>query len=113
MQPFWGIVIHMMMSAAAGMVFGLFAHCMSAVIALVVGLIYGVLIWAVMTWLVLPIVNQVMLDRVMIAPSWWFAFHLIFGAMLLLTPALVSAFGRDRSSARRNASGRDVSTHPA
>lgn len=87
-----GLLIHMVMSAAAGILFALVAYRLSTMTSLLVGMVYGVLVWAVMTWLALPLVNQVMLDRVMVMPNWWFVYHLIFGGMLIVVPGLVNAF---------------------
>jgi hypothetical protein len=38
-------------------------------------------VWAVMTYIGLPIVNTTMQARVALMPGWWFFAHLIFGAV--------------------------------
>ncbi len=93
-----GILIHLTVAGVAGLLFGLvLGNRLNAGGALVMGAIYGVAIWALTTWGVLPVLNPVMLDRQMVAPGWWFGYHLIFGATLFLMPLLTQAFGRSGS----------------
>lgn len=89
-----GMMIHMISSMMMGAAFGLiFVRIRSAGVALIVGMIYGAVIWALMTYLVMPMLNPTMSVRVALIPMWWFIYHLIFGAMLLFTPILARAFG--------------------
>ncbi|MDQ6801528.1 MAG: hypothetical protein M3041_11885 [Acidobacteriota bacterium] len=89
-----GLLTHMVMSAALGMLFVAIGNRLGAGASLVVGALYAVGVWAVNTWLVLPWLNRVMLDRQMVAPGWWLAYHLIFGCMLFLVPLFVRWFGQ-------------------
>lgn len=87
-----GVLTHLVVSAIYGMIFGLFVGRKTLVgSAFVSGLVYGVVIWAFMTWVILPLVNEVMLERVELQPWWWFAYHLVYGGLLLLTPPLAEA----------------------
>lgn len=89
-----GLIIHMMMSAGFGALFGVIGGARVSVgAAFGLGLLYGVLVWAVMTYIGLPLVNEVMRERVAMQPVWWFVYHLIFGGVLLLTPPLARALG--------------------
>lgn len=99
-----GIIIHLIVGAVAGLVLGLLAgNRLNVLTALIAGLVWGVVIWAVNTWIILPLVNQVMLDRVMTAPVWWLVYHLVFGGLLLLIPPLVRAFAGRRHAERARA----------
>lgn len=93
-----GLILHMMMSAAFGIVFALIGGSrISTGAAFGWGLLYGVLVWVVMTWIGMPLVNEVMSERMALQSWWWFAYHLIFGGMLLLTPPLSRAFSSERT----------------
>lgn len=50
------------------------------------GIAYGVIIWAAMTFIVLPLFNDVMRERAALMPFAWFIDHLVFGGSLALTP---------------------------
>lgn len=52
------------------------------------GLVYGVAVWLIMTYIGLPIFDQTMMPRVGLMPGWWFYDHLIYGACLCVTPAV-------------------------
>lgn len=52
------------------------------------GLAYGALVWAAMTFVGLPLVNDVMSDRMAMQPAWWAIYHLLFGTGLVFTPVL-------------------------
>lgn len=96
-----GLMIHMMTSAIFGVVFGLIGGGrIFAWAAMALGFLYGVIIWAGMTFIGLPVVNEVMRDRVAMQPVWWFGYHLIFGGMLFLTPLLAKAFSSERQTAK-------------
>lgn len=89
-----GLLIHFVVSGLLGAAFGMligwqppgFRDQPVGDRALVSGLAYGVLVWAVMTWIVLPFVNPTMKLRVESFPVWWFLLHMIYGSTLLLAP---------------------------
>lgn len=56
------------------------------------GLSYGVSVWALMTWLVLPALDRTLLARVGLMQVPWAVCHLIYGGALLYTPALRRRF---------------------
>lgn len=85
-----GMMIHLAMSAGAGLLFGLVAARLPGVVAFFLGLLYGAGIWAMTTFLILPLIDPTMSDRVALAPGWWFGYHLIFGAVLALASPLAS-----------------------
>ncbi|MEJ2678756.1 MAG: hypothetical protein P8174_06750 [Gemmatimonadota bacterium] len=93
-----GIVIHLVVSAVAGMIFGLlFGNRLHKASALAVGIFYGMAIWALNTWAVLPWLDVVMQQRVMAGLGWWWTLHVIFGGLLLFMPPMVHALGRRRA----------------
>ena len=49
---------------------------------------YGVLVWALMTWTVVPWANPVLARSLDEIGGAWFAIHLIYGAGLSVTPLL-------------------------
>lgn len=97
-----GLLTHLVVAALYGLLFGTtVGRTGSMAGSFAGGLLYGVAIWAVMTWVALPLTNEVMLERVTLMPWWWFGYHLIFGGMLFLTPPLVNAFAAPRTEAAR------------
>lgn len=99
---FVGALTHMVVSAFWGVIFGLFVgRRNSAGGALLYGLVYGVAIWAVMTWIALPIFNETMLAHTPeSAPGWWFFYHLVYGGLLFCTPLLARMFAEPHESRR-------------
>jgi len=106
-----GVIIHLIVSALFGLLFAfLTPRIISASSDFGLGIIYGVIIWAVMTFIILPIGNEVMRDRVALMPFAWFVQHLVFGGSLALTPY----FERLSSpEAYRRAISRATTTAPA
>ena len=86
-----GIIIHLALSACFGLLFGLIVARLPMRGTLWLGLAYGVAIWLVASFAILPAINPTMQDRVAIMPGWWFGLHMIFGAVL----SLASPFGRN------------------
>jgi hypothetical protein len=56
------------------------------------GLGYSVAVWAIMTYIGLPVLDRTMEPRVALIPGAWFLSHLVFGACLLWTPTLRRIF---------------------
>ena len=95
-----GLVTHLGTSALGGVVFAaLPSSRKSATAALLGGLVWGVVVWAILSFAIMPWLNPTMYaGTVGKEPGWWFVLHLIYGAMLVVTPGLVR-----RVSARRPA----------
>lgn len=82
-----GIVMHMAVSAGFGILFVfLLPRNTGAGAALAAGVGFAVGVWALMTFVALPLVNPVMSARVALMPMSWFINHLFFGAGLGLAP---------------------------
>ena len=92
-----GLLVRAAYSAALGILFALaISGRTHGATAFAAGVAYGVALWAVMTLVVLPAVNPVMLGQIELIPVAWFVYHLIFGAVLAITPALERATGPRR-----------------
>lgn len=86
-----GIVLHLFVAMAWGLVFAwLFAWLAGRepqpAFALLVGVLYGLLVLAVMTWLVLPWLDPTLLARVHLMSAMWIVAHVLFGASMVLVP---------------------------
>lgn len=89
-----GLLTHLGVSAVFGVLFAAITSRRSTVGAsLLSGAAFGAVLWLLMTWVVLPLVAPPLYEWTRLAPLWWFTLHLIFGASLLLTPALERAVG--------------------
>lgn len=85
----FGIALHMITSMFWG-VFGTAAlgREVRRGPALALGLIGGLVVLAIMTWIVMPVIDRVMLDRVRLRWGMWIIGHLLFGVGLAFAPAL-------------------------
>lgn len=82
-----GVVLHMMNSAVFGVIFAYITRqASSGGTYLWAGLAFGIAIWAMITFAVLPVADPIMRQHVAMTPIPWFVNHLVFGAMLALTP---------------------------
>jgi hypothetical protein len=89
-----GLVFHLVISAFFGLLFAaLTVRPKSTPVAFFGGLAYGIGIWALMTFLVLPFVNPVMAQRVALMFTPWLLAHAVYGGLLVLTPLLRVRFG--------------------
>jgi len=82
-----GLVVHMMWSALLGFIFGLIAsglHLQGA-IAVIGGMVYGVLVMLVMSFVVAPIVGAPNFFQLLGWPTWTTG-HLLFGMVVGLWP---------------------------
>ncbi len=91
-----GIMIHMMVSIVWGIVFGLIAGRLTAGGQFGAGMVYGAVLWFIMSFLVLPWANETMGDRTKLVPAAWFIEHLVFGGMLFLTAVFARHHERGR-----------------
>jgi hypothetical protein len=78
-----GTMLHLLVSAALGALFGIVTHRMLHLTSeygtpLLTGLIYGMLIWMVAYFIVLPFLNPLLLETY--APAFIFQ-HLVYGAV--------------------------------
>jgi hypothetical protein len=81
-----GLFLHMVVSAAWGALFGLVEpRQVTLGTGIALGMLWGMAVLIVMTYLVLPFVNPIMVERVALMVGGWIAGHLIYGACLGLT----------------------------
>ncbi len=86
---FLGMITHLVAASFWGAVFAsLIWRRESVGAAFWEGLVFGVAVWLIMTYIGLPIFDTTMIPRVAMSPDWWFYDHLIYGACLCLTPAI-------------------------
>lgn len=91
-----GLVIHLAFSVVAGLVFAGIVGNVRTGVAFGSGIVYGIIIWAVNTFGILPAINPTMSARSAMMPGSWFVFHLIYGGMLFLVPILHRALTGER-----------------
>jgi uncharacterized membrane protein YagU involved in acid resistance len=90
-----GLISHLVFSGVVGAIFALMTRGTESIgPAFVGGLAFGIMVWAVMTYLVQPWANPTMNDRVELTQGWWFIEHLVFGGMLFTTPIFCRAIQR-------------------
>lgn len=83
-----GLTIHLMVSIVFGIIFAAIwqEFAQGGLTALISGMIYGLLIWLVMSNVVAPMIGS---DIAQVMPSWaWTVAHLMFGGVLGLWPML-------------------------
>ena len=84
-----GLVVHMMWSALWGIIFGLIAYelHLRGAAAVIGGIVYGVLVMLVMSFIVAPIVGAPNFFQLLGWPTWTTG-HLLFGIVVGLWPVL-------------------------
>jgi hypothetical protein len=90
-----GILTHLTVALVYGAFFAWIApRAMGSLRACFWGIAYGICVWALMTWVILPVFNETMAARVHLVPVWWFFLHLVYGGILgIFMPAARRAFG--------------------
>lgn len=87
-----GVLTHLAISAIFGAVFAaLVPHARSAGKLFLLGIPYGVAVWAVMTYVFVPVFDATLDARIPMMAVMWFFLHWIYGAF---TGAFLPAFGR-------------------
>ncbi len=87
-----GAIIHFTFAAGWGIVFVRLFPRLSGGAALGVGLLYGLAVWALMTWGVLIWVDRPMYDRVRLAGGAFLFEHLLYGGFVALAPGLARRY---------------------
>lgn len=86
---FWGLVLHLAVSGAFGVLFSaVISPRADPMVAVAAAVAYGLVVWLVMTFGVMPVVDPLMRPRVSTLSTAWFGAHLVYGAILGLAPQL-------------------------
>ncbi len=103
----WGLMIHMITSAVWGVILAaVLPWRASAGAGLGWGIGYGIVVWAVMTFIGMPLVNSTMQARISLMQGSWFFEHLLYG---IATGVLIPVF-RQRAGFERPTA--EVKTYP-
>lgn len=90
-----GVLTHLAVSMVLGVLFAALGPRRGGpAVALVSALAFGTLVWAVFSWVLLPLADPIMHERVRLFPSAWYLMHLMFGALLTPAPHLVQLLAR-------------------
>lgn len=89
----WGLVVHLAIAAALGVLYAAIVANVAnkdqdPVIEVSAAIVFGLVVWIVMTFLVMPVVDPFMRSRVSGFSTAWFGAHVVYGAMLGLVPQL-------------------------
>lgn len=97
-----GVTSHFANSIAWGIVFGLLMNGRrNAGVTLLAGFVWGMVIWLVMTWVALPLIDPTMAARVAMEPVWWWWFlHVIYGVVLATALLAVGVAAPARDTVR-------------
>jgi uncharacterized membrane protein YagU involved in acid resistance len=88
-----GVFMHLFTGAVLGMIFAVLVSPLeTARQAFWEGVIFGVLVWLVMSYLILPLLNPTMAERVAVVSGWWFLCHVAYGTLLYITPEIHRGF---------------------
>ena len=89
----WGVILHMCVSAALGVVFAeVTPPTVASGAAVAWGMLYGLAVFVVMTFLILQWVNPIMFGWAWMNLGAWVTAHLAFGLGVATTPALVRGY---------------------
>ena len=91
----WGLSVHLLASVAFGILYALMVKPdVQNTTALLGGVVYGMVIAGIMTYVVLPWANPVLHARVYMMPNSWFLLHAIFGMGVASAPMLERHLGK-------------------
>ncbi|MBC75655.1 MAG: hypothetical protein CME64_06535 [Halobacteriovoraceae bacterium] len=97
-----GIATHFLFSIVWGIVFAfLTKRVTSSSSEVVAGIIFGGAVWAIMTYLFLPVVSPEVIVAREGMEGWWFGCHLVFGFGLGITAPLKRNLEREVAPRRR------------
>jgi hypothetical protein len=94
-----GLIVHLLVSAGLGAAFAVifrpenrFSRFQLTQKQLILnGCLFGVAVWAIMTYVALPLFNPTMRDRVSLMPAVWFFVNVMFGVTLGALPSMLRA----------------------
>lgn len=84
-----GLLVHLTIAAALGVLFTVVVPARTtAGDALLAGLLFGAVVFLGMTYIFMPLVNPVMDAAMRTQLTWFFVYHLVFGAGVAFAPAI-------------------------
>lgn len=91
---FWGLGVHLTVSVILGILYAFMVRPeVQNMTSLFGGIVYGMAILAMMTYVVLPWANPVLHQRVWMMPASWFFTHALFGLGVASVPMLERHLG--------------------
>jgi hypothetical protein len=91
----WGLSVHVVASVMLGILYAFMVRPeVQNITSLIGGVIYGMAILAVMSYVVLPWANPVLHQRVWMMPTSWFLIHAVFGLGVASVPMLERHLGK-------------------
>jgi hypothetical protein len=100
---FWGLSVHLTVSIIFGILYAFMVRPeVQNMTSLFGGVVYGMAILALMTYVVLPWANPVLHQRVWMMPTSWFFTHALFGLGVASVPMLERHLGEQSPPARAN-----------
>lgn len=90
----WGLSVHLAVSVILGILYAFMVRPeVQNITSLFGGIVYGMAILAVMTYVVLPWANPVLHQRVWMMPTSWFFTHALYGLGVASVPMLERHLG--------------------
>ncbi len=85
---FWGFVLHLTIASAFGVLYAAITGTtrQDPLVVVAGAIVYGLLVWLVMTFLVMPVIDPFMRVRVSDLSMAWFSAHVVYGALLGVIP---------------------------
>jgi hypothetical protein len=90
----WGLSVHLVVSVILGILYAFMVRPeVQNMTSLFGGIVYGMAVLAVMTYVVLPWANPILHQRVWMMPTSWFFIHAVFGIGVASVPMLERHLG--------------------
>jgi hypothetical protein len=99
---FWGLVVHFAVAVALGVLFAaMIRRNADPLGSITAGLLFGIAVWAVMTWVVVRIADPTLAEVADRMSFGWLSAHIIYGVVLGLASQLRGVAAGERPPRRR------------
>lgn len=85
-----GLLLHLLIAVVIGVAFASLVRYSTTVMAMIFGIAASVLIWAITTFVAVPLLDPALWRVLPRMRTGWFVSHLLFGICLMVTPSLVT-----------------------
>lgn len=85
-----GLLLHLLIAVVIGVAFASLVRYSTTVMAMIFGIAASVLIWAITTFVAVPLLDPALWRVLPRVRTGWFVSHLLFGICLMVTPSLVT-----------------------